>query len=82
MARNESIAIAANNELVAISMEMDRLRARMVALGQEEGSWRRHAATNFLWEAHDRLLDARTNLEMSLAMNRGVVQPRRHRGIV
>ena len=70
MARNESIAIAANNELVAISMEMDRLRARMVALGQEEGSWRRGAATNFLWEAHDRLLDARTNLEMSLAMNR------------
>jgi len=70
MARNENIAIAANNELVAISMEMDRLRARMVALGQEEGSWRRSAATNFLWEAHDRLLDARTNLEMSLAMNR------------
>ena len=60
----------ANRELVAISMEMDRLRARMMALGQNQHAWRRASSTNFLWEAHDRLLDARTNLEMALGMNR------------
>jgi hypothetical protein len=60
----------ANRELVAISMEMDRLLARMVQLGQNQHVWRRVASTNFLWDAHDRLMDARTNLEMALGMNR------------
>ena len=60
----------ANRELVAISMEMDQLRARMVALGRNQHAWRRVSSTNFLWDAHDRLLDARTNLEMALGMNR------------
>jgi len=60
----------ANRELVAISMEMDRLIARMVSLGQNQHAWRRGAATSFLWEAHDRLLDSRTNLEMALGLNR------------
>jgi hypothetical protein len=60
----------ANREMVAISVEMDRLLARMVQLGQHEHAWRRGAATNFLWEAHERLKDARTNLEMSLGLNR------------
>lgn len=60
----------ANRELVAISIEMDQLRARMVALGQNQHAWRRVSSTNFLWDAHDRLLDARTNLEMALGMNR------------
>jgi hypothetical protein len=49
---------------------MDQLRARMVALGQNQYAWRRNASTHFLWESHDRLLDARTNLEMALGMNR------------
>lgn len=60
----------ANRELVAISVEMDRLRERMVALGQNQHAWRRNAATHFLWEAHDRLMDTRTNIEMALGMNR------------
>ena len=60
----------ANRELVAISVEMDRLRARMVALGQNQHAWRRVSSTNFLWDAHDRLMDARTNIEMTLGMNR------------
>ena len=60
----------ANREMVAISVEMDRLLARMVQLGQHQHAWLRAPATNFLWEAHDRLLDARTNIEFSLAMNR------------
>jgi hypothetical protein len=59
----------ANREMVAISVEMDRLRERMVALGQGNGL-RRSSSTNFLWDAHDRLMDARTNLEMALGMNR------------
>jgi len=59
----------ANRELVAISVEMDRLRERMVALGQGQGL-RRCSSRRFLWDAHDRLLDARTNLEMALGMNR------------
>ena len=59
----------ANRELVAISVEMDRLRERMVALGQGQGL-RRGSSVTFLWEAHDRLLDARTNIEMALGMNR------------
>ncbi len=60
----------ANREMVAISVEMDRLLARMVQLGQNQHAWRRSAATHFLWEAHERLKDARTNLEMSLGLNR------------
>ena len=60
----------ANRELVAISVEMDRLRERMVALGQNQHAWRRVSSTNFLWDAHDRLLDARTNIEMALGLNR------------
>jgi len=59
----------ANRELVAISVEMDRLRARIVALGQGQGL-RRGSSVTFLWEAHDRLMDARTNLEMALGINR------------
>jgi len=59
----------ANRELVAISVEMDRLRERIVALGQGNGL-RRASSVTFLWDAHDRLLDARTNLEMALGMNR------------
>jgi len=59
----------ANREMVAISVEMDQLRARIVALGQGNG-FRRSSSTDFLWEAHDRIMDARTNLEMALGMNR------------
>jgi hypothetical protein len=72
MTQNDHIVAQdnANRELVAISVEMDRLRARMVALGQNQHAWRRGAATNFLWDAHDRLLDARTNIEMALGLNR------------
>ena len=60
----------ANRELVAISVEMDRLRERMVALGQGQGLRRGSSSITFLWDAHDRLLDARTNIEMALGMNR------------
>lgn len=57
-----------NRELVAISVELDRILARVLAIGQ--GAPLGRGADNFLWDAHDRLLDARTNIEMTLGMNR------------
>jgi hypothetical protein len=57
-----------NRELVAISVELDRILARVLAIGQGPPLGR--GADNFLWDAHDRLLDARTNIEMTLGMNR------------
>jgi len=68
MANQNEAQINANRELVAISVELDLLRARMVALGQ--GSGLRGASQSALWDAHDRLLDARTNIELAVAFNR------------
>lgn len=60
--------LEANRELVALVMETERIRARLVALAQGRGL--ASQAEGSLWDAHDRIADVLTHLEFARAWNR------------
>lgn len=63
MTQNDS-----NRELVALITAVEQLQNRITVLAR--GQSLRGIAEDHLWNANDRLADARTNLELTLHFNR------------
>lgn len=60
--------IDANREVVALITAVEQLQNRITVLAR--GQNLRGIAGDHLWNANDRLSDARTNLELTLHSNR------------
>lgn len=58
----------ANRELVALITAIEQLQNRITVVAR--GQSLRGTAEDHLWNANDRLADARTNLELTLHFNR------------
>lgn len=58
----------ANRELVALITAIEQLQNRITVVAR--GGSLRGTAEDHLWNANDRLADARTNLEITLHFNR------------